>query len=210
MWSRACRCWPRRAAPDAGGRARRSRRHTGSRPSAGPAAAARPAVRPACDKRVNAPRKFVTERIDVCGVVVNIAWSLFGSSARAHAEEHVQRTCHARDRARAALRLGRRARERSERRPRCLLGGELLLDQPLDARDQGREPCFSTRSERRVCARRGVELSGRICWCDGRRLRLESYRGFVQLAHRRRKRAHPRAARRARPRRGECASRRVR
>lgn len=108
----------------------------------------------------------------------------------------MQRTCHARDRARAALRLGRRACEHAELSTRGLLGGEFLLDQPLDARDQGWEPCFSTRSERRVCARRGVELSGRICWCDGRRLRLESYRGFVQLAHRRRKRTHPRAARR--------------
>ena len=71
-----------------------------------------------------------------------IEGGLFGSSARAHAEEHVQRTCHARDRARTTLRLGRRAREHAELSTRGLFGGELLLDQPLDARDQGRQPAL--------------------------------------------------------------------
>ena len=125
-----------------------------------------------------------------------IEGSLFGSSARAHAEEHVQRTCHARDRARAALRLGRRARERC-RAPRASPPRRRVPARPAAGRARSRLGALpsSRGRERRVCAKRGVEFSGRICWCDGRRLRLEPCRGFVQLAHLRRKRAN--AARRA-------------
>ena len=110
----------------------------------------------------------------------------------------MQRTCHARDRARAALQLCRRARERCRAAARVASSAASSCSTSRWTRAiKACEPCFITWSKRRVCAKRGVELSGRICWCDGRRLRLEPCRGFVQLPHLRRKRANARTARRA-------------
>ena len=63
--------------------------------------------------------------------------------AAAQAGERLKGSGENGERARAALRIGRRARQQSELRASGFLGGELLRDKPFDAVD-GRRVSFFT------------------------------------------------------------------
>jgi hypothetical protein len=84
-----------------------------------------------------ASRKLATKFVDVSGHVV-IGGSVVGEDAAAQPGERMQRLRQRRERARAALRIGGRARQRAEACACGFLGRKLALDQPLDALDRRR------------------------------------------------------------------------
>src|SRR5436305_1073785 len=95
-----------------------------------------PRLSPACDERVNAARKVVTELVDVSGHVVIVIETSSRRQAAAQPRQRLQRLRQGRERACRPLGVRRHAWQRTELRPYRLFGGELLLHQSLDALDR--------------------------------------------------------------------------